>query len=132
MITNGKDFSIGDNNTALPNMSTALLGWMQNIRVGLVGKAVVVGRVQETVTYYDTTGVKQPFSDEQLSILPEGQRSWKWFTLHCLPSLPLRTDDTIILSGSRYRVMSRGNFDEYGFAVYNLVQDYETVIPETP
>lgn len=131
-ISNGKDLLIGSFYPNLPNMSTTLESWFQNIVIGLITKTLENNRVVETTTDYPTLGVIQPLTTEQLEIKPEGQRSWKWFMLHCQPSLSLKTDDTVTIRGSRYRVMGRGGFDEYGYIMYELVQDYETVIEEAP
>jgi len=131
MIFNANSQNLTDVNTGLPQMGSTLEGWFQNIVVGIITKTMVNNRVVETTVNTDTKGVVQPFSDEQLAILPEGQRSWPWYMIHCQPSLSLRTDDTITIKGDRYRVMGRGNYDAYGFAQYNLVKDYDTLIANT-
>lgn len=131
MIIDGNSKSIGDENRSLPNMGSTLEGWFQKLIIGLVDKTTVNNRTVETQTSIETRGVLQPLAIEQLEIKPEGQRSWKWFMLHCQPSLSLKTDDTAIIKGSRYRVMARFGFDDYGYVQYELVKDYETIIPET-
>jgi hypothetical protein len=130
VITNGNDRMIGDN-TTLPNMGATLEGWFQKIVIGLITKLTVNNRTEETQVLIETLGTIQPLSAEQLEIKPEGQRSWKWYMLHCQPSLSLATDDTAIIKGSRYRVMGRFGYDDYGYVQYELVKDFETVITET-
>lgn len=129
MISNGNTLSIGSIVPNLPNMSTTIEGWFQNIIVALVVKTMVNNRVVETTTDYETRGVLQPQTIQQLEIKPEGQRSWKWYMLHCQPSLSLKTDDEVVIRGEHYRVMGRWGFDEYGFVQYELVQDY---VADTP
>ena len=116
----------------LPNMSPTLESWFQPITIGLIAKTLENNRVIETTTDYPTRGVLQPLSTELLEIKPEGQRSWKWYMLHCQPSLSLRTDDTVTIREERYRVMGRSGYSDYGYIMYELVQDYETAIEETP
>lgn len=130
-IFNAANVPLNQLNTNLPNMSTTLEGWFQNIIVGLITKTTVNNRTVETSTDYNTRGVVQPFTPEQLEIKSEGERSWKWFMLHCQPSLALRTDDIITIRGVRYRVMGKLAFDAYGYLQYELVDDYTTTIPTT-
>lgn len=131
-IFNARDIPLGDLNTNLPNMSSALTGWFQNIIVGLITKTIVNNDAVETTVDYETRGVLQPFTPEQLEIKAEGERSWKWFMLHCQPSLQLKTDDVVTIRNVRYRVMGKLAFDAYGYLQYELVDDYTTLIPETP
>jgi len=127
-IFNANSVGIGNANFSLPNMSATLESWFQNIAVGLVTKSQQNNRTVETVTEHSTRGVLQPLSVKELLIKPEGQRSWKWYMLHCQASLSLKNDDTVTIKGSRYRVMGHWGFNEYGFVQYELVQDYETVM----
>ena len=131
-IFNAADVPLSDLNLNLPSMATTLLGWFQAITVGLITKTTVNNRTIETSVNYDTRGVVQPFSPEQLEIKSEGERSWKWFMLHCQPSLVLQTDDIITIRNVRYRVMGKLGFDAYGYIQYELVDDYTTTIPSTP
>lgn len=131
-IFNAADVPLSELNTNLPNMSTTLSGWFQNIIVGLLTKTTVSNRTVETTVDYDTRGVVQPFTPEQLEIKSEGERSWKWFMLHCQPSLVLQTDDIVTIRNVRYRVMGKLGFDAYGYIQYELVDDYTTTIPSTP
>lgn len=131
MITNGNSLNLNQITPALPNMSTTLEAWFQKIVIGLLTTTIVNNRAVSTTQDFETMGVLQPFSAEQLEIKKEGERSWKWYMLHCQPSLSLQTDDTVIVRTKRYRVMGRWGFDEYGFIQYELVQDYETIILPT-
>lgn len=130
MITNGNSRLIGDQNPTLPSMANTIEGWFERLVIGLVTKTTVNNRTEETQVSIETRGVIQPLAADQLEIKPEGQRSWKWYMLHCQPSLSLATDDTAIIKGNRYRVMGRFGYDDYGYVQYELVRDYETVITE--
>lgn len=131
MITNANSIPLNMTTPNLPNMGGTLEGWFQKMAIGLISKVIVSNRVQETVTPYEVMGVIQPFSAEELQIKPEGQRSWRWHMIHCQPSFPVKTDDTIVYRNERYRVMSKWGYDAYGFCQYDAVKDYETVIPST-
>ena len=123
MIINGKDFKIGAQSN-LPDVSDALLDWFQNMTFDLITKAITDYDLTETATTISTKGVRQPFSAQQLSIKPEGQRAWKWETLHCLPNVKLNPDDIVVFNGVRYRVMEKLDYSEYGYLEYHIIQDY--------
>ena len=123
MIMNGKDFKIGAQSN-LPDVSDALLDWFQNMTFDLISKAITDYGLTETATTISTKGVRQPFSAQQLSIKPEGQRAWKWETLHCLPDVKLNPDDIVVFNGIRYRVMDKLDYSEYGYLEYHIIQDY--------
>lgn len=125
MIMNGKDFKIGAQSN-LPDVSDALLDWFQNMTFDLITKAITDYDLTETATTISTKGVRQPFSAQQLSIKPEGQRAWKWETLHCLPNVKLNPDDIVVFNGVRYRVMEKLDYSEYGYLEYHIIQDYNT------
>lgn len=123
-IINGKDTPLDKAAVALPNVGGAVAGWMQKMTFGVVCKSQVDGFTQEIITPVETKGVKQPFTAEQLSLLPEGERSWKWFMIHCLPDVKLATDDRIVLDDVKYRVMAKEDWSEYGFLQYNIIEDF--------
>ena len=129
MINNGKDIKIGAQSN-LPQMSEVLLAWFQDMTFDLVTKAITDFDLVETKTTVQTKGVRQPFSAQQLSIKPEGQRAWRWETLHCLPNVKLNPDDIVIFNTIRYRVMDKLDYSEYGYLEYHIVQDYKEPEPE--
>lgn len=129
MIINGKDFKIGAQSN-LPDVSDALLDWFQNMTFDLITKAITDYDLTETATTISTKGVRQPFSAQQLSIKPEGQRAWKWETLHCLPDVKLNPDDIVVFNGVRYRVMEKLDYSEYGYLEYHIIQDYTAATNE--
>lgn len=123
-IKNASDVSLADNPGTLPNLSEAMTSWFQTMTFTRLTKAIVNFSTVETPVSYTFTGVKQPFSPEQLEMKPEGMRSWKWFTIHALPDLILATDDIITLTGIDYRVMTKRDYKEYGYVQYEVVEDY--------
>lgn len=124
MIFNAKDLPLSANPGTLPNMSGTLTDWFQKITFTVITKQNIGFRIIETEEESEFMGVIQPLSAEKLQIKPEGQRSWKWWVCHALPSLVLSTDDIIVIRGQRFRVMGKSGFQDYGFCRYELVEDY--------
>ena len=129
MISNGKDIKIGAMSN-LPQVSEALLGWFQAMTFYLITKSITDFDLTETKTTVTTKGVRQPFSAQQLALKPEGQRAWKWETLHCLPDVKLNPDDIVVFNAVKYRVMEKLDYSEYGYLEYHIIQDYTEPTPE--
>ena len=123
MIINAKDKPLIY--SGLPQVGEVLPSWFQTMTFDVVTKTIVNYEVKETLTTITTQGVRQPMSAQQLSIKPEGQRAWRWETLHCLPDVKLQVDDIVIFDGIKYRVMQRWNWAEYGYLEYHICQAYE-------
>lgn len=130
-ITNAKDMRLFDNPGTLPDMSSALLDWFQPMIFTQIVKVVENFVVTETPTDVSFQGVMQPFSDQQVRMKPEGQRTWKWYMLHAEPGLLLNPDDTTKYKGIQYRVLFKRDWKEYGYVEYHLVQDYSGSGPNT-
>jgi hypothetical protein len=109
----------------MPDVSDAVMSLLQPMKVGIVQKQQIGGLTQEIPIYVDTFAVKQPFSAQRLDIKPEGQRSWRWFTLHSLKDLVLKLDDIIILAEIKYRVMQKYDYAEYGFYQYEIAEGFQ-------
>lgn len=108
----------------LPDMSDALLSWLQPMVFTNITKSVVASQLVETPASVSFSGVWQPFSAAQLMIKPMGQRSWNWYMCHALTNLALETDDVVNYEGVQYRVMAQNPYPKYGFYEYHLVADY--------
>ena len=125
MIINGKDTPLESSFSTLPNVSDVLPDWFQSITFQVVTKDLEDYEVVETLTTITTQGVRQPMNAQRIAIKPEGQRAWKWETIHCLPDVKLNIDDSIILDGVKYQVMHKWNWAEYGYLEYEICQAYE-------
>lgn len=123
-ITNAKDRPLSANPGTLPDVSGALLSWFQPMTFQKIAKTLVNFSIVETPTSYDTQGVRQPFSPQQLAMKPRGQRQWHWETFHTIPGTVLVPDDVALFNGFRYRVMAKLDYSEYGYIEYHLVRDY--------
>ena len=122
-MINAKDKTLRQS-TSLPDVQGSVDMLLQPIKLGVVTKNQVNGLTVEETEWTWTKAVRQAYSAEQLIILPEGQRSWKWYTIHALPDLVLKTDDIIVMHGMRMRVMERLDYLEYGFVEYHAIEDY--------
>lgn len=125
MIVNGKDTPLGNSFNTLPNVSDVLPDWFQPLTFEVVAKGLEDYEVVETLRTIQTQGVRQPMSAQQLQVKPEGQRAWKWETIHCLPDVKLKVDDIVIFDNTKYRVMAKWNWSEYGYLEYHICQGYE-------
>lgn len=123
MITNAKDRPI--NEPVLLGMDSALRGLYRNIKYFAVEKKVQDFLVTETLTGVNFRGVIQPLKPAALMMKPEGQRGWKWFTIHAGIGVVFKNDDVIYIGNIRYRIMELFDWSIYGFVEYHMVQDYQ-------
>lgn len=123
-LVNAKDTLLTDNPGTLPNMQQTLLNWFQVVTFTLISKSIVDHLLVESETPSSFLGVRQPMKPQMVAMKPEGQRSWKWETIHAHPDLVLKTDDVMVFFGIRYRVMEKLDWKEYGYVEYHIVQDY--------
>lgn len=109
----------------LPQVRTTLTGWFQRLVLTFVSKTIQDREVIEVQRKLECRGVIQPFGARELKIKPEGERSWGWKMLHTTPDVDLRPDDEFFIGPTRYRVMSKLGYPEYGYIQYELIQDYQ-------
>lgn len=124
VIQNGKNLPLNQSSGTMPDLSGAILNWFQPMTFGVVTKTVVNFQVRETKVDVTFQGVWQPMKPQSIRMKPEGQRSWKWFTVHALPSLQLTPDEVITYLGVQYRVADKLDYKLDGFVEYHLCQDY--------
>ena len=124
-IVNANRLSVEQAVNPMPQMRSTLLGWMKPLALVKITKTTVDFQTQNVETPLPAVGTWQPFTVEQLKIKPEGQRSWRWFMLHTTTDVVLLTDDLVKKSGTAYVVMEKGNYDENGFILYQLVNAFD-------
>lgn len=124
-IQNGKDYNLVQNPPNLPQLSQTLDSWLQPMIFNIIAKSNVDYMLVETLDPIDFQGVWQCYTDEQLQIKPEGQRSWKWYTLHSRINLELDPDDIVEYQEINYRVMMKIDQNKYGFYEFHLIEDYD-------
>lgn len=113
------------NFSGMPQMNTTLFGWEQALELVKVVQSVIEGDLSTQYINVQFKGVVQPLRDEQLSLLPEGQRSWEWIWIHAVAgSLNLETADKVIFQHKTYKVTSKKDYSLNGYVEYQLVRDY--------
>ncbi len=110
----------------LPQMGSTLNGWEVPLELIKIKQSIVNGGVVKTEELISFMGVWQPFSDDWLQALPEGQRSWSWFQIHAKAgTLNLQTGDKVIFQNQRYKVMAVKDYTQYAYIEYHVILDYQ-------
>lgn len=113
-----------DSISGVPNLSSVLNGWVVDLGLNRVVKFTEDFQIRERLVAIAAQGIWQPFDEEQLKILREGQRSWRWYMVHITPeSTRLNTDDIIVRADVRHRVMGIMGYDDNGFVQYRIVNE---------
>lgn len=111
--------------SGFPNMAATLNGWEVPLTLVKVIQNVVEGDLVTTELKINFKGVWQPFSYQQLALLPEGQRDWSHYWIHAKSgTLDLQTADKIIFQGNRYKVLERKDYGLNGYIEYHVILDY--------
>lgn len=129
MIKNGSDTKIGDTNFNLPNMSSPLESWLQNLIFGVVTTEIVNYKAVEIKKDISFKGVWQPMSSTRVSQKPEREREFDWYLCHSKIDLQLKNNDIIKYRDRNFRIMSKGHYDDYGYFNYELVEVFTGVGP---
>ena len=125
-ILNGKDLSVTDAANSLPSPIASIQELLQPAILHVITKTQVDGYTQEVASIYNTYISKQPYNPQQLRILKEGERQWRWFSLWIMNDCILHPDDMVTLHGVNYRVMQKESWQEYGYSKYDVIEDYTT------
>ena len=108
--------------STLPNMHSATIGWFRPLTVVLVTTTIIAGLANQVKRPIATSGVLQPMHSREIILKPEGDRSYRWFTLHADIGLQLNLNDIAIIRNVTYRVMGRWDWRDAGFIKYDLVE----------
>lgn len=127
MIQNASDLPITSTLGNLPQMGQTILSWFQTIQFIQITKAVVDHVLYETETPTNFSGVVEVFTAQQLALLPEGQRKWKWISVWSTPALALSPDDIFKYLDIKYRVMGKMDWSKYGYIEYHCCEDFTEV-----
>ena len=110
----------------LPKLSNVIRAYMQPLTFGLITKEIIDYKEVEVTKIIKTKGVRQPIEPgELLNIAGQGQRSWKWESLHLLPSVNMKPDDIVIFNKVKYRIKEKYDCSEYGYIEYIIAQTFE-------
>jgi hypothetical protein len=139
--------------SGMPQMGAAFAGWAKIITIYRRNQIVIdelVGYVDDlnkwdqggienwdtptaefdqpvaTVTKITFKGTIQPLSAKQISLKPEGQRSWEWLQIHCFSGpLNLDTNDIIIYNGKNFKIMGVWDYSLNNYIEYHAIRDYQ-------
>lgn len=119
--------------SGMPKMNAVFNGWTFGMQVILIRQSIENGFVTAEETPLKITGIWQPFSPEQIQLMPEGQRSWEWVQFHVKHGGPIfQTNDRIRRAGITYKVMAAKDFKYNNYTAYDLIRDYEANYEDVP
>lgn len=124
---NGKNQTLKNSNSNLPNMSGTIQGWFLDITFKYITSIIdedSADFTEETERIIKTKGVVRPPSPKDLKLMPEGAWAWEWLQIHCLPDVELDTNQFLIYEGRRYKVMDKKDFSKYGYVRYTLLEAF--------
>jgi hypothetical protein len=108
-----------------PRMGAAFSGWVSKLTLQIVTQTVVNGLVVDSLKLVNFEGMIQTLRPQEIKLKPEGQWSWIWKRIHVVNgSIPLNTNDRILLSGVYYKVMGIGDRTANNFTKYDIIQDF--------
>lgn len=125
MIKNASKSLLNSESGTLPNVSGALKNWFQKITFVKIDSQIIDYKKVEVKTPISFKGVMQPMKPQEVSFRPEGERVWRWHTLHTEVGVEIKVNDVILFNEVRYRVKDKSNFSAYGYLKYSLVEDYD-------
>lgn len=126
-MMNGKNQTLNNINSNLPNMSGTIQGWFLDITFKYVTCIIDEDSAdfsEETEQIIKTKGVVRPPSAKDLKLMPEGAWAWEWLQIHCLPDVKLETNQFVIYDGKRYKVMDKKDYSKYGYVRYTLLEAF--------
>lgn len=124
---NGKNQTLNNINSNLPNMSGTIQGWFLDITFKYVTRVIdedSADFAEETEKIINTKGVVRPPSSKDLKLMPEGAWAWEWLQIHCLPDVKLDTNQFVIYDNKKYKVMSKNDYSKYGYIRYTLLEAF--------
>ena len=106
----------------LPNMKKTLRGWTQWFSVTI--------RTQKLINHvldWETSSARikanlQPIPQTKIDKKVGEERTWKWWTLVIEIGQLLKSQDQIIIKEKKYKIMSVGDYNDYGFRSYEVVE----------
>lgn len=113
-----------DHNAATPSVSGTIAGWFCPLRLTITRVRIVSNQAQEYDECVVASGIIQPFKDQDLKVLSEGQRAWRWSSLHISASFGLKVGDYVSIRGVKYKVMSEKDWSDYGYFRFGLVEAF--------
>jgi hypothetical protein len=109
-----------------PNLRQAVMAWASDTKVFIVAKRQNDYLTEEIYFEKNVKMFRVP-TGQNLEMKPEGQRKWNNETIYADISLDLKVDDIIIfdcVSGQRFRVLSKTDWNQFGYVEYAILSDY--------
>ena len=116
--------TLAEGTAALPDVGFGIDHLLQPTRIAIIQTELVNGYSQEIPVYFNAQVARQPMPEE-LAIKMLGERSWRWHILHIKADVRLRTDDRVVIFGTKYRIMNKRDYSQYGFVEYQAIEDYQ-------
>ena len=126
-IQNGCNVPLNSVQGTVPNMGEAITDYFQKLSFIQIVKTVVGFQLKETPTTTEFWGIYMPAGPRNMAILPAGQRAWTIYKLYTQQPLTLQVDDVVVfpqINNKQTRVMKREDYSQYGYIVYDLIQDF--------
>ena len=96
---------------SFPGFGTEFNEWMKQEKFIKVTKEVEDYELVESGNTVEFTGLFVPMSAQKVALKPEGQRTWRWWTL--ITSQELSMDDVVINKEVEYRVFGKEDYFEH-------------------
>jgi hypothetical protein len=129
-IINARNFATSDLASGLPDVAASIQEVLQGVKASYIQKQQINGYTQETLIEVITKVSIQPLTPQQLRMLPEGQRKWRYFTVFALKNLDLQPDEVFTIKGRNFRIQDKKDWKEFGFIAYNTIEDYNLNAPD--
>ena len=123
-IMNARDKKMNDQISGQPDLSWAVDGWFESIFFVHVQTQLIDGFAQDILVPIKTRGTIQPMAQTLVNMRPEGERKWRWLTIHCVPDVKLSISDKIIVDEVAYRVQGLWYYRRNGFIIYDCGEDF--------
>lgn len=106
-----------------PNMLDGMSEWSNTLTFKITTQTISDFQATETTESVKFKGVLYPQTSQQLISKPEGQRSWKWWTL--LTAYNLKVSDILTdTNGVEYKIVKKNDFSSSGYSEYEIAQNW--------
>lgn len=111
---------------SVPYLGGAMKGWTSKKKFKVIRKEIVNHRsVSKETPRYESINW-QPVPSWKVDKKPEGQRTWRWFSIIVTGkrALGFKEDDIVILDNMRFKIMSGADWSQSGFQKYEAIEDF--------